>query len=339
MTNIIIFGGYSSICRNKVFKHLELEHYKFQSIFAFDKVCIKSSDEYQRYLLESCLLTDKSFINKFTYIYGEFNIETYKNQIDNLLQEGTIIYVGTPSICYPDILNFLQDCKFFCKVILEKPLGTNKQEFIQMREQIDSSIHSIFLCDHYIYKCQDIIPNIKKDHKRIANIHIELNYSHDVESRLGYFNRTGLFVDLFQGHILWILFELVGKFSDIDLTNIKIVKKQYHNFGGDIEIDTFFKLQFNVNNTFVTVACGKKMSRDLKFIRVNDISYNIIDCYEYSLLFKDVLINNSTILTNNYSNQEAYWDITEVISMIEKRRRNNRRLENYNIPEKEILIL
>ena len=332
MVDIVIFGGYSSICRNKVFKHLEFAHNNFRSLLAFDRVAIDSTQEYHKYLLDKCSLTDINFINKFIYIYGEFNIQTYKNKISNLLQEGTIIYVGTPALCYPDILNFLQSSKCKCKVILEKPLGNNKQDFIHISRLIDKSIHNVFLCDHYIYKCNNLISHIKKQHKIIKSIHIKLNFSHDVESRLGYFNKTGLFVDLFQGHILWILFELIGEFSDLDLSQIKIEKKQYYNFGGDLEIDTFFKLQFNVNNTYLTISCGKKMHEDLKIIRVNNIDYNITDCSEYYLLFKDVLVNNSNDLVNNYINQEAYWNITEFISVVEKIRRGNKCLEKYNIP-------
>ena len=161
-----------------------------------------------------------------------------------------------------------------------------------------------------------MISTIKTYHKKITFVKIELQYTHDVESRLGYFNQTGLFVDLFQGHILWMLFELLGAFSVEEISEIHINKKQYLGYGGDSHIDTWFELQFLVRNIRVYVCCGKKMQHNLKQITINQQKYNIIDLYEYAFLFEDVYSNNTNPLVHNFNNQSMYWDITEYINAL-----------------------
>ena len=153
MTHVVIFGGCSTICRQKVYKHLECNHNKYATIYAFD-MKVNTTETFRDYLLKQCMLRDATFIKKFQYVYGQFDIPHYEKYVVSLLQDDTIIYVGTPSICYPSILEFLNTVSKRCKVILEKPLGTNKEEFEMMCTYINYSKQRVYLCDHYIYKCK-----------------------------------------------------------------------------------------------------------------------------------------------------------------------------------------
>lgn len=96
-------------------------------------------------------------------------------------------------------------------------------------------------------------------------------------------------------------------------SNVTIIRKQYHNYGGkNKEADTYFKIIVINQEYTIILEAGKAMKYTEKFISVNH-EKNIINDYqdEYMLYFKNI---NKNIDDNYYqliSKQDLFWKITE----------------------------
>lgn len=313
MVDVLIFGAYSNICRKKVLKSIESIHGNISKINVYDRIDT-NTEQYSEYLVTKCGITNATFIKKVHYHYGNFDSKSYEETVLPLITNESVIYLGIPPFCYTDILSFLGSINHKVKVILEKPLGCSFDEFIKINDSIESSNHKVALCDHYIYKCQRLIKEIKRNNLNMKYIDITLHYSHGVGTRTGYFDKTGLFVDIFQGHILWILFELLGAFTIEDISQLQIDKKQYANYeGNNPDTDTFFFLCCKIRNTIVRVSCGKKMPLNMKTLRVDDKKHIIEDGDEYSKMFDDVIKNKLNTLEKNFRHQSDFWKITNFL--------------------------
>tara|TARA_Y100000389_G_scaffold203258_1_gene251101 strand:- start:1839 stop:2768 length:930 start_codon:yes stop_codon:yes gene_type:complete len=288
-----------------------------------------SLDDYHCHLRNKCDVTDEKFIKKFTYIYGNFNKETYRQCVVD--KPNMIVYIATPSSCYGDILEHFENTTSKTTIILEKPLGRNIDEFHTLSNTIENSKNNILLMDHYVYKCMDIVKTVKKQFTKINTLNITLHYCHGVGHRVRYFNKTGLLVDIFQGHIMWLLFEILGKFTLTDVKNLIVEKKQYDKYEGeDDSIDTFFFIKCQIFGTDINISCGKKMPSNMRHIIINDNRFYIDDSNnEYARLFIDVITNNYSHLYRNFKNQTAYWIITNYINSFERLTRLTKNIDVY----------
>ena len=331
MIDIFIFGAYSNICKHKVLKDLELIHNQFNNIYVYDMKS-SSTELYRKYINDTNISNDKTFINKFTYIYGNFDIQSYTCILYPYLRNISIVYLGLPSFCYIDILFFFNTIENNIKIVLEKPVGSSITEFNKIQKTIINSKHSIILCDHYIYKCKPIINKIKRCFDKIQTLELTLHYKESIGKRTTYFDTTGLFIDIFHGHILFLLFQLLGQFYITDIRKLQFEKKKYTNYeGSNSNIDTFFFLHCFISNTEVKISCGKNMPETIKHIIINeDTKYIIKDLNEYSFLFIDIITNNDILkLKNNFKYQKHFWKITNYLSNFEFKSRNNIDIETY----------
>ena len=305
--DLIIFGSTSNICKIRVFNNINNISYLFNNIYCYGYEDWSQKD-FIKYFQKNIVLKEDNIINKIIFIKGNYNLKDYLTKL-KFIKKNTIIYVSTPPICYKDIINFSKNKDI--KAIFEKPLALNFSDFITLKKYINNNI---FMIDHFLYK-KDIINIIEKyKNKEFKYIKFLFHYNDDLEERLKYINHTGFFIDMFQSHFLSILF-LLNKNIIKNLLNssiLKFYKKQYNNFGGNKNIDTYFYLELKLNDIILIFESGKKMKIKEKFIIIDNNKFKINDYEnEYELFFKDFILNIN--FKNIILKQELFWKITNYI--------------------------
>ena len=316
MYELVIIGATSNICKTKVFKNLNSFN-EFNKIYCYGWENWDNND-FIFYLLTNVKGNIINLIPKIQFIQGNYN--DYHITLKNIVGHNTIIYVATPPICYESLLNYNKNLNLNCKIIFEKPFANNYTEYKNLELYVKNNVYMI---DHFLYK-SDIL-NIINKHKNteINYFKISFIYSEDVENRLGYFDKTGLFKDMFQSHYLSVLYELIGdKIDNLLYSKInKNIRKQYHNYGGkNKNIDTYFYLELEYDGCKYIFESGKKMP-DNREIVINDNSYTIKSYEnEYELFFKELLNHNNK---NIFENQNKFWKFYHYIE-------DNKQLYIYN---------
>ena len=164
MKKLMILGSTSNICKIRVFNNLNNLDL-FDIIYCYG--CENwNTNDFLNYFSKNIILKNHDNISsKIKFIKGNYNIDSYKENLTNLVSDNTIIYVATPPICYIDILNYFNSINKNYKLILEKPLAKNINEFKNIKLLISNKV---ILCDHFIFK-QDII-NIIKNYNKIYKL-------------------------------------------------------------------------------------------------------------------------------------------------------------------------
>ncbi|MBI96157.1 hypothetical protein CL656_03340 [bacterium] len=316
--DILILGATSNICATRVFDNLNDLQHEINTIYCYDMKNITPSI-FNQYFLENVKLNNKNMIiNKIKYIYGNFKESEYINKIIPLMNQKLLIYVAIPPFCYNHIIDFFNVNNNFYKLILEKPLALNYNCFNSIKTKITNKM---FIIDHFLYKkdIQNIIH--KNKDKCIKTIKIKFLYENDVENRLGYFDTVGFFIDMFQSHYLSILYSLIGINKTKQLLNMNIknnIRKQYKNYGGHNNVDTYFYVELNNNDTTYVFEGGKAMFKEIKEIQINENIYKINNYNdEYKLFFEDIIHNK--VNESFIQHHDLFWKITEYINNDTKR--------------------
>lgn len=308
MKNLIILGSTSNICKIRVFDNLNNINI-FDTIYCYGWENWDTS-EFLNYFFTNIKLNNTDNISKkIKFIKGDYTQDNYKKLLTNLISNTTIIYVSTPPICYLDILKFFNTINTNYKLILEKPLCKNYIEFNKIKNLLSQKV---ILCDHFIYK-QDVIDIINRTSTEIYKLEIHFLYKDDVESRLGYFDQVGFFIDMFPTHYLSIINKINNDL--LKTNNIKInknIRKQYNNYGGNNSIDTYFYTDMDINNVNCIFEAGKSFNKSEKYIIINDNYYKIHNyTNEYELFFNDVITDTYDI--DIIKNQTFFWNLTNLL--------------------------
>lgn len=313
MRDIIILGCTSNICAIRVFSNLNNIHNLINKIYCYGMEEWSTKNFLTEHFSKKVILKAKDRISeKIIFLNGEYNYKNYIKILYDKIKNDTIIYVATPPICYIDIIKFVNNSDTNCKLVLEKPLSTDYKNFLDIKKLLTNKI---FIIDHFLYKIdiQNII-NLYND-KKIKVLKIQFNYLNDVEDRLGYFDKTGFFVDMFQSHFLSIVYSLINKeiYDFLNMNIIKNVRKQYKNYGGKNKIDTYFYVEFKVNDNLYIFEAGKAMLKEEKKIIIDDVEFNINNYEnEYELYFKDII--TSKYFCKIIFQQELFWKISDLLS-------------------------
>jgi glucose-6-phosphate 1-dehydrogenase len=307
--DIIIIGCTSNICKIRVFENLNRIQKKINKVY-----CVSS----RKYTKESWKLyvkglnnISKDILDKMDYIECGYNLKDYKLKLINIINNSTFIYVSTPPSCYKDLILFVNDIQKG-NLILEKPLAINTSEFFEIKPLINERI---ILIDHFIFK-RDIMNIIESNIKDIKKIKFVFLYDDDVEERLGYFDKVGFFIDMFQSHFLSILYLLIGEsINNIFDAKIHIDRKQYVNYGGNNKnADTYFNLKMEFDNIHIQMEAGKAMKNKKKQIIINEKIFDIGDYKdEYTLFFENLIENKNK--NNIIKKQEKFWKITDFLKL------------------------
>lgn len=170
----------------------------------------------------------EEFASHVVYVKRGYTLEdfTYLNQIlDDWQGQGgnRMFYMATPPDAFPNIIdllgksNQLQEQKGWRRVVIEKPFGTDLESAKQLNEQIHKvlSERQIYRIDHYLGK--ETVQNILV--ARFANTifeplwnrnyidHVEITVAENigVGHRGKFYDRVGIWRDIFQNHLLQLL--------------------------------------------------------------------------------------------------------------------------------------
>lgn len=330
MYNIIILGSTSNICANRVFKNINKISNLIDKIYCFG---FEQWDTpmFLDYFSKNVSMNDDLITHKIKFLSGEYNLISYNRILKNIISKNTIIYVATPAFCYPDIISFVNSLKDFqIKLVLEKPLALDYNNFKKLLPLFTKNISMI---DHFLFK-YDIIKIINTyKHKEFRLFKIAFIYKDDVESRLGYYDIAGCFIDMFQSHYLAILYSIIADkiidFKD-NMVIVKNVRKRYDNYGGVNKIDTYFYLEILWSGITLIFESGKAFESEKKIIQIDNEEYTIKNYEnEYELFFKDLIENkndNSLIFKS-----EVFWNITNIINEDFYKNNTIGRYTNFNL--------
>lgn len=321
--NIIVLGSTSNICAIRVFNNLNNITEKINKIYCYGMEKWNTDDFLNDHFFKKVKINSHDTISKkIIFLSGTYDYDNYKKILSRDIITNAIIYVSTPPICYNDILNYFNNDNSHNKLLLEKPLSLNYKEFLYIKPFLTKKTNVI---DHFLYK-QDIINIIELyKNKTFQNFKIQFNYTDDVEDRLGYFDKVGFFIDMFQSHFLSIVYSLINieLYDFLNMNIIKNIRKQYIDYGGKNNKDTYFYVEIKVNNTTYIFEAGKAMLKSEKKITIDGYEF-VINNYEneYEIYFNNII--NDSITVNLVEQQEIFWNITELLQ------KKNNTLEYYS---------
>lgn len=184
---------------------------------------------------ECCSDLIEPFLNRCFYLHGDYDdIVLYKNIIirtDELSRKfktkgNKLFYCATPPQVYTHIIEKLSDSGItelsatkspWVRVIVEKPFGYDLKSSRELNNLLTQNLdeHQIYRIDHYLGK--ETVQNILMlrfanaifeplwNNKYIDHVQITTSESIGIEHRAGYFEKAGLFRDMFQNHMLQLL--------------------------------------------------------------------------------------------------------------------------------------
>jgi glucose-6-phosphate 1-dehydrogenase len=196
------------------------------------------------------------FASMLDYVGGEFHDDaTYvelKARLDAAKGKGTggnrVFYLSTPPTAFPVILQKLQQHGLIerqvqtssrpaCRVIVEKPFGTDLASARALNEMIGGYLHEsqIYRIDHYLGKetVQNILvlrfgnsifePLWNRHH--IEYVEVTAAEEIDIQGRGAFYEETGVVRDIIQNHLLQVLslvtMEAPASFSADDIRDEK----------------------------------------------------------------------------------------------------------------------
>lgn len=179
-----------------------------------------------------------TFLSRISYLAGDYTDPAFYSGIGSELERlerecggesaafGRIFYLATPSALYLDIVDRLGAAGLTAEnaegvpwrhVVLEKPFGHDLESSraldLGLRRTLDE--RQIYRIDHYLGK--ETVQNILIlrfanlifepvwNANYIDNVQITVAETVGVEKRAGYFEKTGVFRDMFQNHLLEML--------------------------------------------------------------------------------------------------------------------------------------
>jgi len=353
MCNLIIFGASGDIAKKKIFPALyewfNDDQSSLNKIIGYGRTQFSQIEFHQK-----INITNNNFLEYFDYQIGHYDSTTDFIKLKNKLETSSIskgdtiiLYCGIPSEVILEIVNnsILSgiDGDYDCRYILEKPIGNNLVECKQILKGINNIIENdkIYIIDHYLGKSniRNLISSRKEEISRkekIYKIEIILYEKETVDHRLKYFDKVGLFKDMFQSHVMTILlYCFPNLFSKNKLSNIRIIdslRGQYIGYKGGNNTETYIKLVIDWNDIEVSIEVGKGMAvnrKEIKYSSNSGISIVPItsNYSEYKSLFQDTLMGNK----NNYltiQDIQYFWKLSD--NILEKMDTNS--IFYYDIP-------
>jgi len=165
-----------------------------------------------------------AFCEKVTPIVIPTHEEQYYAELKTITSANpsfqNIFYFSTPSSAFGDISHQLKInglAGTSSKVVLEKPLGDSLKSAIAINARINEAFqeHQIYRIDHYLGKetVQNLMVLRFANHlfenawnaEHIDHVQITVAESLGVESRAGYYDKSGALLDMVQNHLLQLL--------------------------------------------------------------------------------------------------------------------------------------
>lgn len=212
-------------------------------------------------------------------------------------KQNNFIYISMPPWTIIKILLSLSKMKkegFDFSILIEKPLGENLEQAIELKKIINENNLDVFLSDHYMFKKNVINLNKQKFEKLKIVSAEELG----LEKRAGYYDSVGALKDMVQSHFLNIAFRLLNnpekEFSDFEIKEYK--KAQYLGYvkelGKESNTETFVKLKIKTKNKEFEFISGKKFSKKTSFLEIDNKKIELeTGDNPYEIIFSDFFNN------------------------------------------------
>ncbi len=169
------------------------------------------------------------FLNSFHYVSGDYSDENFYANLKKRLSEldkqegknfGRIFYLSLPPAIYPDAASRLgqaslnKNGKDFVRLVVEKPFGRDLASATELNDCLSKWFDEaqIYRIDHYLGK--ETVQNILMfrfansifepiwNRNYIDNVQITIAESIGIESRGGYYDKSGVLRDMFVNHML-----------------------------------------------------------------------------------------------------------------------------------------
>jgi glucose-6-phosphate 1-dehydrogenase len=182
--------------------------------------------------VKGILEDDKAFISKFHFVSGDYDDANFYAAIKNKLADiektypqkmGRVFYFSLPPTLYEQVAENLgkaglnKNDSQLVRLVVEKPFGRDLATATKLNECLSRwfSEEQIYRIDHYLGK--DTVQNILMfrfansifeplwNRNYIDNVQITIAESLGVESRGGYYDKSGAIRDMFVNHMLSML--------------------------------------------------------------------------------------------------------------------------------------
>ncbi len=233
--NLLIIGGDGDLALRKLYPALYSletgEHLSnVGSITAMARTDRSTQDlqtKIQEKLSEKLVLNSNAwstFSEKLSYHTGDATsvdaMLSYKDNLNISSNDVLIVYLAVPPKVFGSIAKALGDAGLVnanTRIIVEKPLGEDKQSFLEIDKQLNSvfSEKQIYRIDHYLGK--ESIQNLLALRfsnliftklwraEYIDSVQITVAETVGVEKRAGFYDDIGALRDMVQNHLLQIL--------------------------------------------------------------------------------------------------------------------------------------
>lgn len=231
---LLIIGGVGDLAIRKLYPalfSLELAG-ELQEVTRITGISRKPRDHSEIYdaihtnVRESDIYKDEAwemFISRLNFIEGDATnkdcLINYANDI-NLEETELIVYFAIPPNIFEKVCKALHDANMVTpntRVVVEKPLGSNSESFIEINDQLSKifSQEQVYRIDHYLGK--ESVQNLLA--LRFANIifgsiwegdlidHVQISVAETigVQDRYEFYDSVGALRDMVQNHLLQIL--------------------------------------------------------------------------------------------------------------------------------------
>ena len=233
-----------------------------------------------------------NFAKRITYFKMDISLESEYKRLQNFyesenIEEHIYYYAVAPSFFLP-ITNALKKYSAHnkAKVIIEKPFGENLETATKLNEKLAEFFgqDEIYHIDHYLGK--EMIQNILSirtnnaifkgiwNKNFIENIQITASETVGVETRAGYYDKSGALKDMVQNHLLQVLsivameepkkqtskeihkeqLKLLKAMREIENVDDNLVMGQYagyldeNNIAKDSKTETYVALKLFIDN-------------------------------------------------------------------------------------------
>ena len=234
--NLIVFGGDGDLAFYKLYPSLMYRFIDKQIKSNFNIIAISRKDkskeefiiEIEKHLKEKLKdFSKKEFVDFSKHISVVSLKENTKDEYVKLKAEldknpnyQNIYYYSTPSSAFEEISQSLKNSGLIndsCKVVVEKPLGTDLKSFKAINNKLRAVFkeNQIYRIDHYLGKetVQNLMVLRFTNHlfekawnrENIDNIQITVAESVGVNQRGNYYDNTGALLDMVQNHLLQLL--------------------------------------------------------------------------------------------------------------------------------------
>jgi len=302
MISFILLGATGDIYKKKVFPSIQ-----------------NINNNNTHFILVSRKNTTSDIPNSDIIKFDYDNLNSY-NQLLSLCKDEIIIYCGVSSDISIKFYNNFSKITNNVKYIFEKPFGNKYDTFISYINLLNNN-NTYYFLDHYLFKSTFIFLPPYLIFDNIKNINISLMETDDVEHRLDYFDKYGLFIDMFQSHICSILLKLLNNnlsnFNELNLQSINTAT--YNNYSGNPNTETYFNLTLSYQKIIIYIECAKKWPENKKCI---DIHYNnnifrhwdiFSNPNDYNHLFNGFISKSITKYFLDINTQKYFWKLTDHI--------------------------